>query len=92
MHNQSKEGDVWEERSRSLLSEKRDVLKRDSKEFWKKNEEVREWGRDWQLKEWWLHFFFFWAITLEIYKVQGACIIRSLPGASILKGIEGKYW
>lgn len=36
--------------------------------------------------------FFFWAITLEIYKVQGACIIRSLPGACILKGIEGKYW
>lgn len=36
MDNQSKEGDVWEERSRSLLREKRDVLKRDSKEFWKK--------------------------------------------------------
>lgn len=39
MDNQSNEGDVWEERSCSLLREKRDVLKRDSKEFWKK-----KWG------------------------------------------------
>lgn len=41
MDNQSNEGDVWEERSCSLLREKRDVLKRDSKEFWKKK--MRRW-------------------------------------------------
>lgn len=40
------------------LREKRDVLKRDSKEFEKKNEEVRGWGRDWQLSDGCTFFFF----------------------------------
>lgn len=87
MDNQSKEGDVWEERSLSFLREKKkDVLKRDSKEFWKKKwggGRREEGGGIGNLRSVDCIFFFFGAITLEIYKVQGACTIRSLPGTHL---------